>query len=112
MRFSLAEMAGKLRGKVDTTTTLTLLRAGSATPLTITVERRTITLPGAELTIRLEDGKLLAEATGIWSVFEIEKGQIRLGSGRSRGRISLSTAASAHALPSSTIRPARSQASR
>ena len=32
-------------------------------------------LPGAELTIRFEDGKLLAEATGIWPVVEIEKGR-------------------------------------
>jgi CubicO group peptidase (beta-lactamase class C family) len=72
---SLGEFIGKLRGKAGTTTTLTLLRAGSATPLTITVERRTITLPGAEFTIRLEDGKLLAEATGIWPVLEIEKGR-------------------------------------
>jgi len=72
---SLDEITGKLRGKVGTATTLTLLRAGNATPLTISVERRTVTLPGAELTIRLEDGKLLAEATGIWPVLEIEKGR-------------------------------------
>jgi carboxyl-terminal processing protease len=42
---SLGEFIGKLRGKVGTTTTLTLLRAGSAALLTITVERGTITLP-------------------------------------------------------------------
>jgi CubicO group peptidase (beta-lactamase class C family) len=72
---SLGEISGKLRGKVGTATTLTLLHAGSVTPLTILVERGTVTLPGAELTIRLEDGKLLAEATGIWPVLEIEKGR-------------------------------------
>ena len=32
-------------------------------------------MPGAELTIRLEDGKLVAAATGAWPVAEIEKGQ-------------------------------------
>jgi len=62
---SLGEIIGKLRGKVGTATMLTLLRAGSVTPLTILVERGKATLPGAELTIRLKDGKLLAEATGI-----------------------------------------------
>jgi CubicO group peptidase (beta-lactamase class C family) len=72
---SRGEVIGKLRGKVGTATTLTLLRAGGVTPLTVLVERGTITLPGAELTIRLEDGKLLAEATGLWPVFEIEKGK-------------------------------------
>lgn len=72
---SLGEIIGKLRGKVGTATTLTLLRAASVTPLTVTVERGTITLRGAELTIRLEDGKLLAEATGLWPVREIEKGR-------------------------------------
>jgi PDZ domain len=72
---SLGEIIGKLRGKVDTTTTLTLTRAGGATPVTIALRRVTVTLPGAELTIRLEDGKLLAEATGIWPVLEIEKGR-------------------------------------
>jgi len=71
---SLDEIIGKLHGKVGTATTLTLLRAGSVTPLTILVERGTTTLPGAELTIHLEDGKLLAEATGTWPVLEIEKG--------------------------------------
>jgi hypothetical protein len=50
---SLGEIIGKLRCKVGTVTTLTLLRAGSVTPLTILVERGTTTLPGAELTIRL-----------------------------------------------------------
>jgi hypothetical protein len=71
---SKTEIIAKVRGKADTTTTLTLTRAGSAAPLTITVRRGTITAPGAELTIRLEDGKLLAEATGAWPVLEIEKG--------------------------------------
>ena len=72
---SLDEIIGRLRGKAGTATTLTLLRAGGVTPLTIRVERKTITLPGAELTIRLADGKLLAEATGAWPVLEIEKGR-------------------------------------
>jgi CubicO group peptidase (beta-lactamase class C family) len=71
---SLDEIVGKLRGKVGTATTLTLLRAGSVTPLTI-LERGAVTLPGAELTISLEDGKLLAKATGIWPVLEIERGR-------------------------------------
>jgi CubicO group peptidase (beta-lactamase class C family) len=71
---SQVEIVARLRGKADTSTTLTLTRAGTA-PLTITVRRGTVTLPGAELTIRLEDGKLVAQATGSWSVLEIEKGQ-------------------------------------
>ena len=69
------EIIGKLRGKPDTTTTLTVTRTGSAAPLTIAVRRGMVTLPGAELTIRLEDGKLVAQATGTWPVFEIEKGR-------------------------------------
>jgi len=72
---SLSEIIGRLRGKVGTATTLTLLRAGSMTPLTVSVERGTTILPGAELTVRLKDGKLVAEATGIWAVLEIEKGR-------------------------------------
>jgi CubicO group peptidase (beta-lactamase class C family) len=72
---SLDEIIARLRGKAGTATTLTLLRAGGATPLTIRVERETITQPEAELTIRFEGGKLLAEATGIWPVLEIEKGR-------------------------------------
>ena len=86
---SLGKNIGKLRGKVGTATTLTLLRAGSVTPLTILVERGTTTLPGAELTIRLEDGKLLAEATGIWPVLEIEKGRSVELRPLSRGEFSL-----------------------
>ena len=35
----------------------------------------TVTLPGAELTIRLQDGKLVAHATGAWPVLEIERGR-------------------------------------
>jgi hypothetical protein len=72
---SQAEIIAKLRGKAGTTTTLTLTRAGSAALLTITVRRMTVTLPGAELTIRLEDGKLVAQATGTWPVLEIERGR-------------------------------------
>jgi hypothetical protein len=49
--------------------------AGSAAPLTITIRRMTVTLPGAELTIRLQDGKLVALATGTWPVLEIERGR-------------------------------------
>lgn len=72
---SQVEIIARLRGKAETMTTLTLTRAGSAAPLTITVRRGTVTPPGAELTIRLEDGKLVAQATGSWPVLEIEKGQ-------------------------------------
>jgi CubicO group peptidase (beta-lactamase class C family) len=72
---SLGEIIGRLRGRINTATTLMLARAGSTAPLTITVERGTVTLPGAELTIRLEDGKLVATATGAWPVAGIEKGQ-------------------------------------
>jgi CubicO group peptidase (beta-lactamase class C family) len=81
---SLGEISGRLRGKVGTAAVLTLLRTGSVTPLTILVEREMFILPGAELTIRIEDGKLLAEATGIWPVVDIEKGRtvdLRLISG-------------------------------
>ena len=55
---SLNAIIARLRGKAGTATTLTLLRAGGVTPLTI----------------RLEDGKLLAEATVTWPILEIEKG--------------------------------------
>jgi hypothetical protein len=75
---SQAEIIAKLRGTADTRTTLTLTRAGSAAPLTITVRRMTVTLPGAELTIRLEDGKLVAQATGTWPVLEIESRPVEL----------------------------------
>jgi CubicO group peptidase (beta-lactamase class C family) len=69
------EIIGKLRGKPNTVTTLTVMRGGSAAPITIVVERGTVILPGIELTIRLDGGRLLAEATGTWPVLEIEKGR-------------------------------------
>jgi Beta-lactamase/PDZ domain len=69
------EIVSKLRGPVNTKTTLTITRAGREQPMTITVERGVVTLPGAEISVKLEDEKLAVEATGAWPVFEIEKGK-------------------------------------
>jgi CubicO group peptidase (beta-lactamase class C family) len=69
------QVVSRLRGPVNTKTTLTITRAGREQPMTITVEREVITLPGAEISVKLEDEKLVVEATGAWPVFEIEKGK-------------------------------------
>jgi CubicO group peptidase (beta-lactamase class C family) len=69
----LDQIIGKLRGPVNTDTMLTLARTGREGPLTVTVKREAITLPGAEINVRLEDENLLVEATGAWPVFEIAK---------------------------------------
>jgi CubicO group peptidase (beta-lactamase class C family) len=69
------QIVSRLRGRVNTKTMLTITRPGREQPITITVERGVVTLPGAEISVKLENEKLLAEATGAWPVFEIEKGK-------------------------------------
>jgi CubicO group peptidase (beta-lactamase class C family) len=67
------QIIDKIRGPVGSRTTLTLRRAGHEEPLAVTIDRETLNAPGAEISVQLDDGKLVVEATGAWPVFEIEK---------------------------------------
>jgi CubicO group peptidase (beta-lactamase class C family) len=69
----LDQIISKVRGPINTETMLTLARTGREGPMTVTIKREAITLPGAEIDVKLQDEKLLVEATGAWPVFEMEK---------------------------------------
>ena len=71
---ALADVVAKLRGPIDSQTRLKISREQDA-PTEIAVTRAPIYIPGVELQVRVEDGKLFAEATGPLPVLDFEKGK-------------------------------------
>jgi CubicO group peptidase (beta-lactamase class C family) len=65
----------KLRGPIDTPVRLRIARKGQDKPLDFTVMRKPIRPPGAQIEVRVVDGKLVVEAVGPWSVLDFEKGK-------------------------------------
>jgi C-terminal processing protease CtpA/Prc len=65
----------KLRGAIDTPVRLRVERKGQDKPLEVTILRRPIRPPGAQIEVRVVEGKLVIEAIGPWSVLDFEKGK-------------------------------------
>jgi CubicO group peptidase (beta-lactamase class C family) len=70
------EVVSKLQGKAGSKARLRVARMGQGKPLDVTIVREPIiSLPGAQIGVRVSDGKLAVEAIGPWSVFDFEKGK-------------------------------------
>jgi hypothetical protein len=72
---SIEQVIGRLRGAAGSEVRLKVARAGQVGPLHFTIIRAPVIIPGVELEIRIEGGKLLAEATGRWPVLDFELGK-------------------------------------
>jgi CubicO group peptidase (beta-lactamase class C family) len=73
---SLADVLAKLRGPANTTIKMKILhkRQGSASDLSVVRAARRVN--AVQLQVRIEQGKLVAEATGAWPILEFEKSKV------------------------------------
>jgi membrane-associated protease RseP (regulator of RpoE activity) len=69
------EVIGRLRGAAGSEVQLKVARARLDGPLLFTLARAPIRIPGVELEVRIDGGKLAAEATGRWPVLDFEQGK-------------------------------------
>jgi CubicO group peptidase (beta-lactamase class C family) len=72
---SLADAMTKLRGAPNTTIKVRLVRQGQESSTDLSIVRGVRRPNAVELQVRVEQGKLDAEATGAWPIFEFEKGK-------------------------------------
>jgi hypothetical protein len=72
---SIDQVIGKLRGQPGSRLRLKISRAGQQSPIETTLTRVPITIQGVEVEVRVDGGKLIAEATGRWPVLDFEKGK-------------------------------------
>jgi len=73
--FKINQAIGRLRGAVGSQVRLNISREGGGGPLEITVTRAPIYIAAVELQIRVDAGRLMAEATGRWPILDFEKGK-------------------------------------
>jgi CubicO group peptidase (beta-lactamase class C family) len=71
---SLGEAIEKMRGPVNTSVRLRIVRKGQDRPIEISLVRARIRLQAADLQVAVKDGKLLIEANGTLPVLDFEKG--------------------------------------
>lgn len=71
---TLNQVIARLRGPVNSQTRLKISRAQDA-PMSITITRAPIYVPGAELQVKIDAGSLVVEATGVWPILDFEKGR-------------------------------------
>jgi CubicO group peptidase (beta-lactamase class C family) len=69
------EVIGKLRGAAGSEVQLKVARAEAEGPLLFTLTRAPISIPGVELEVRIDGGKLAAEAIARWPVLDFEQGK-------------------------------------
>jgi hypothetical protein len=69
------QVIGKLRGQPGSRLRLKIARAGQQNPIETTLARVPVYVPGVELDVRVDGGKLVAEAVGRWPVLDFEKGK-------------------------------------
>ena len=69
------QVIGKLRGRPGSRLRLKISRAGQESPIEATLTRVPVYVPGVELEVRVDGGKLIAEAIGRWPVLDFEKGK-------------------------------------
>jgi hypothetical protein len=72
---SLADVLAQLRGPAGTTIKMKVVHGGSDSPNDISAVRAARRGNTVQLQVRLEQGRLVAEATGDWPILEFEKGK-------------------------------------
>jgi CubicO group peptidase (beta-lactamase class C family)/C-terminal processing protease CtpA/Prc len=72
---SLDQALSRLRGPVDTQIRLKIIHRGQYSPLDVTVFRKMIRAPGAELKVRMEAERLVIESTGPWPKLDFDIGK-------------------------------------
>jgi CubicO group peptidase (beta-lactamase class C family) len=72
---SLADVLAKLRGPANTTIKMKIVHKGQDNASDLSVVRAARRGNAVQLQVRVEQGKLVAEATGAWPILEFEKGK-------------------------------------
>src|SRR5216684_3701855 len=72
---SLADVLGKLRGPANTTIKMKIVHKGQDSASDLSVVRAARRFNAVQLQVRVEQGKLVAEATGWWPILEFEEGK-------------------------------------
>jgi CubicO group peptidase (beta-lactamase class C family) len=72
---SLADVLARLRGPANTTIKMKIVRKGQDSASDLSVVRAARRGNAVQLQVRVEQGKLVAEATGAWPILEFEKGK-------------------------------------
>jgi CubicO group peptidase (beta-lactamase class C family) len=70
---SLADVLARLRGPADTTIKMKIAHKGQDSASDLSVVRAARRVNAVELQVRVEQGQLVAEATGAWPILEFEK---------------------------------------
>jgi CubicO group peptidase (beta-lactamase class C family) len=71
----LADVLAKLRGPANTTIKMKIVHKGQDSASDLSVVRAARRDNAVQLLVRVEQGKLVAEATGAWPILEFEKGK-------------------------------------
>lgn len=72
---ALADVLAKLRGPANTTIKMKVVHKGQDSASVLRVVREARRVNAVQLQVRVEQGKLVAEATGAWPILEFEKGK-------------------------------------
>jgi hypothetical protein len=72
---SLADALARLRGPANTTIKLKIVHRGQDSASDLRVVRAARRANAVQLQVRVEQGKLVAQATGAWPILEFEKGK-------------------------------------
>jgi CubicO group peptidase (beta-lactamase class C family) len=72
---SLADVLARLRGSAGTTIRMKIIHKGQDSASVLSVVRAVRGANAVRLQLRVEQGKLVAEATGAWPILEFEKGK-------------------------------------
>jgi CubicO group peptidase (beta-lactamase class C family) len=72
---SLAHVLAKLRGPANTTIKMKIVHKGRDSASDLSVVRAARRVNAVQLQLRVEQGELVAEATGAWPILEFEKGK-------------------------------------
>jgi CubicO group peptidase (beta-lactamase class C family) len=72
---SLADVLARLRGPADTTIKMKIVHKGQDSASLLRFVRAARRVNAVQLQVRVEQGKLVAEATGAWPILEFEKGK-------------------------------------
>jgi CubicO group peptidase (beta-lactamase class C family) len=73
--YSFDQVLGRLLGPVDTQVHLKIVHRGQDHPVDVTVVRKMLRAPGAQLDARVEDGRLVIESTGAWPILDFDMGK-------------------------------------
>jgi hypothetical protein len=68
------QVLGKFRGPANSAIRLTIQHKDQDRPIDITIVRKLIHIPGVQLQVRLDAGKLTIESAGAWPILEFEAG--------------------------------------